>query len=159
MKFTLVALMVAGCNAVKMRDDCDGKWCNKGLPYDWDEKPLRAAEADYTAKTYAFNGANEANKVAQDITESCFATEEAVKKLDTKADIAKAEAAANFAATSYLDKQKFADAEAKYKEAVKNKETVLLARYTAIDNSTRMEFASRHKKYNLDDATADLSAP
>ena len=51
MKFTslaVAALFLANSSAVllqkKSKDDCDGKWCNKGLAYDLDEA---------TNKTYA----------------------------------------------------------------------------------------------------------
>merc|ERR1712238_443152 len=58
MKFTSVAiaaLLAVNTSAVVLEagDDCGGKWCNKGLAYDLDEKTLRKAEADNVAKTQA----------------------------------------------------------------------------------------------------------
>merc|ERR1712238_547443 len=55
MKFTSVAiaaLLAVNTSAVVLEagDDCGGKWCNKGLAYDLDEKTLRKAAA---AKTQA----------------------------------------------------------------------------------------------------------
>merc|ERR550514_1783898 len=53
MKFTSVAvaaLFLANSSAVLLqkqaKDDCGGKWCNKGLAYDLDEATLRKAEAN-----------------------------------------------------------------------------------------------------------------
>merc|ERR1719240_1184332 len=63
MKFTslaVAALFLANTSAVQLRDDCNGKWCNKGLAYDLDEATLRKAEADNAAKTHHFNGASAA---------------------------------------------------------------------------------------------------
>merc|ERR1712194_385072 len=51
MKFAVAALLFASASAVKLQDDCGGKWCNQGLPYDLDEGTLRKAEADNVAKT------------------------------------------------------------------------------------------------------------
>merc|ERR1712238_188141 len=53
MKFAVAALLFASASAVKLQDDCGGKWCNQGLPYDLDEGTLRKAEADNVAKTAA----------------------------------------------------------------------------------------------------------
>merc|ERR1719230_966557 len=67
MKFTSVAvaaLFLANTSAVLLRDDCKGKWCNKGLPYDLDVPTLNKAEADNVAKTQHFNGATKADAVA-----------------------------------------------------------------------------------------------
>merc|ERR1711998_719096 len=59
MKFTslaVAALFLANSSAVllqkKSKDDCDGKWCNKGLAYDLDVPTLNKADAD-KAKTDA----------------------------------------------------------------------------------------------------------
>merc|ERR1719515_450098 len=56
MKFTVAALLVASTSAVTLKDDCGGKWCNKGLAYDFDEPTRNAAHSDMVAKTQAFNG-------------------------------------------------------------------------------------------------------
>merc|ERR1719443_1671785 len=53
MKFTVAALLIASTNAVTLKDDCGGKWCNKGLAYDFDEPTRNAAHADMVAKTNA----------------------------------------------------------------------------------------------------------
>merc|ERR1712151_155747 len=73
MKFTslaVAALFLANSSAVLLqkqsKDDCDGKWCNKGLSYDLDEGTLRKAEADNVAKTQHFNGATVADNNAAD---------------------------------------------------------------------------------------------
>merc|ERR1719310_2598670 len=64
MKFTIAALLVASTSAVTLKDDCDGKWCNKGLAYDFDEPTRDKAHADMVAKTQAFNGATKAHNEA-----------------------------------------------------------------------------------------------
>merc|ERR1719240_1620791 len=73
MKFTslaVAALFLANSSAVLLqkqaKDDCGGKWCNKGLAYDLDEGTLRKAEADNAAKTQHFNGATVADNNAKD---------------------------------------------------------------------------------------------
>merc|ERR1719465_30616 len=79
MKFTVAALLVASTSAVTLKDDCGGKWCNKGLAYDFDEPTRNAAKADDVAKTHAVK-AKEASldahlkafddKVAKDLIEA-----------------------------------------------------------------------------------------
>merc|ERR1719465_108863 len=108
MKFTVAALLVASTSAVTLQDDCGGKWCNKGLAYDFDEPTRNAAKADDVAKTHAFNGATNAHEAA-------------TKAADNAAGAAKADAAAKFAATPYTDRPAFqaagaakADAAAKF---------------------------------------------
>merc|ERR1719232_1663008 len=64
MKFTVAALLIASTNAVTLKDDCGGKWCNKGLAYDFDEPTRNSAHADMVAKTHAFNGATKAHDEA-----------------------------------------------------------------------------------------------
>merc|ERR550514_2629871 len=56
MKFTslaVAALFLANTSAILLqkqaKDDCGGKWCNKGLAYDLDEATLRKAVADNNA--------------------------------------------------------------------------------------------------------------
>merc|ERR1719465_257858 len=49
MKFTIAALLVASTSDVTLQDDCGGKWCNKGLAYDFDEPTRNAANADDAA--------------------------------------------------------------------------------------------------------------
>merc|ERR1712127_1021289 len=61
MKFTVAALLIASTSAVQIQDDCNGKWCNKGLAYDFDEPTRNAAHADKVAKDHAFNGATKAH--------------------------------------------------------------------------------------------------
>merc|ERR1719240_1962128 len=56
MKFAIAALLLANTQAVKIGDDCGGKWCNKGLAYDYNEADLNKAKADNVAKTHHFNG-------------------------------------------------------------------------------------------------------
>merc|ERR1719465_219465 len=97
MKFTVAALLVASTSAVTLQDDCGGKWCNKGLAYDFDEPTRNAAKADDVAKTHAFNGATKAHNEA--------ASAQAAAN-------AQADAAAAFAGTSYKSHPDFEKAEA-----------------------------------------------
>merc|ERR1719224_370719 len=107
MKFTSVAvaaLFIAESQAVLLKDDCKGNWCNKGLPYDLDVPTLNKAEADNVAKTQHFNGATKADAVATATAAAAGA--------DAAAGAAKSDAAAAFAGTSYKDKPAFGAAEA-----------------------------------------------
>merc|ERR1712054_547992 len=106
MKFTslaVAALFLANSNAVLLqkqaKDDCGGKWCNKGLPYDLDVPTLNKAEADNVAKHQHFNGATVADNNAAAAHAASTASATA-----TAAAAAKTDAAAAFAGTSYLDR-------------------------------------------------------
>merc|ERR1719313_3039191 len=108
MKFTslaVAALFLANSSAVllqkKSKDDCDGKWCNKGLAYDLDEATLRKAEADNAAKTQHFNGATVANANAE------AAKAGATAAANAAAGKAKGDAAAAFAGADYKDRAGF----------------------------------------------------
>merc|ERR1719215_1488332 len=125
MKFTSVAvaaLFIAESQAVLLRDDCKGKWCNKGLPYDLDVPTLNKAEADNVAKTHAFNGATKADAGATAAASAAGADAAAKAAANAAAGAAKADAAAAFAGTSYKDKAAFAGTSYKDKAAVKAKE-------------------------------------
>merc|ERR1712227_875805 len=118
MKFTslaVAALFLANSSAVKLNDDCNGKWCNKGLAYDLDEATLRKAEADNAAKTQHFNGATVAANNAAAALGAATAT----------AGAAKADAAAAFAGADYKDRASFKAAEAANSAAVHAKEAAL----------------------------------
>merc|ERR1712227_1073332 len=104
MKFTslaVAALFLANSSAVLLqkqaKDDCGGKWCNKGLAYDLDEATLRKAEADNAAKTQHFNGATVANANAEAAKAGAGANAGATAGADAAAGAAKADAAAAFA--------------------------------------------------------------
>lgn len=69
MKFTslaVAALLVANTSAVALKasDDCDGKWCNKGLAYDYDKAPLTKAEGDFASKSFKHAGSDSSHKSA-----------------------------------------------------------------------------------------------
>merc|ERR1719213_289721 len=112
MKFTVAALLIASTSAVTLKDDCGGKWCNKGLAYDFDEPTRNAAHADMVAKTHAFNGATKAHNEAAAAQAAANAHEAATKAADDAAGAAKADAAAKFAVTPYTDRPAFQAAEA-----------------------------------------------
>merc|ERR1711935_780785 len=78
MKFAVAALLFASASAVKLQDDCGGKWCNQGLPYDLDEGTLRKAEADNVAKTDWY----EHTKLALEISQNAHAAATASSKAD-----------------------------------------------------------------------------
>merc|ERR1719215_1318439 len=107
MKFTSVAvaaLFIAESQAVLLRDDCKGKWCNKGLPYDLDVPTLNKAEADNVAKTHAFHGATKADAGAAAAAGAAGADAAAKAAANAAAGTAKADVAAALAGTSYKDK-------------------------------------------------------
>merc|ERR1719231_751417 len=99
MKFTSLAvatLFLATSSAVVLKDDCGGKWCNKGLAYDLDEGTLRKAEADNVAKTQHFNGAT----VAAGNAASTYAGATAAANAAAAAD-------ATFAGSDYKNRDQF----------------------------------------------------
>merc|ERR1719503_402289 len=150
MKFTSVAiaaLFLAESQAVLLKDDCKGKWCNKGLPYDLDVPTLNKAEADNVAKTHAFNGATKADAGAAAAAGAAGADA-----------AAKADAAAAFAGTSYKDKPAFAGAEAANAAAVKAKEAALDASLKADDAKVAADLVAARKARDLAAATAAKAA-
>merc|ERR1719313_1101300 len=158
MKFTVAALLVASTSAVTLKDDCGGKWCNKGLAYDFDEPTRNAAKADDVAKTHAFNGATKAHNEAAAPQAAANDKEAATKAADAAAGAAKAEAAAKFAATSYKDKAAFGAAEAANAAAVKAKEATLDAHHQAFDDKVAKDLIEARKQRDLDAATAAKNA-
>merc|ERR1719277_1760196 len=125
MKFTVAALLIASTSAVTLKDDCGGKWCNKGLAYDFDEPTRNKAHADMVAKTHAFNGATKAHNEAAAAQAAANDKEAATKAADAAAGAAKADAAAKFAATPYTKHPDSEEAEAANAAAVKAKEATL----------------------------------
>merc|ERR1711934_1013966 len=114
MKFTslaVAALFLANSSAVLLqkqaKDDCNGKWCNKGLAYDLDEGTLRKAEADNVAKTQHFNGATVADNNANAAKAAATASAGATAAADAAAGAAKSDAAAAFAGADYKDRASF----------------------------------------------------
>merc|ERR1719515_451963 len=153
MKFTSVAvaaLFLANTSAVLLRDDCKGKWCNKGLPYDLDVPTLNKAEADNVAKTQHFNGATKADAVASATA--------AASAADAAARAAKADAAAAFAGTSYKDAAAFKAAEAANAAAVKAKEASLDAKLKADDKKVADDLIAARKARDLAASTAAKAA-
>merc|ERR1719331_3615078 len=152
MKFTslaVAALFLANSSAVLLRDDCKGKWCNKGLPYDLDVPTLNKAEADNVAKTQHFNGATKADAVAT-ATAAAAGADAAAKGA--------ANAAAAFAGTSYKDKAAFPAAEAANAAAVKAKEAALDASLKADDKKVADDLIAARKARDLAASTAAKAA-
>merc|ERR1719331_1525466 len=143
MKFAIAALLLANTQAVKLQDDCGGKWCNKGLAYDYDEPTLKKAEADNVAKTHHFNGSTMSDTHAKEASAA-----------NAAAGTAKAAASAEFAGTSYKDKAAFAKAEAANKAAVKAKEAALDASLKADDSKVEADLISARKGRDLAASTA-----
>merc|ERR1719327_563252 len=149
MKFAIAALLLANTQAVTLKDDCVGKWCNKGLAYDLDEATLKKAEADNVAKTHHFNGSTLSDKHAKEAAAAAGAA---------AAGTAKSAAAAEFAGTSYKDKAAFAKAEAANKAAVKAKEAALDASLKAADAKVEADLISARKGRDLAASTAAKNA-
>merc|ERR1712167_117194 len=147
MKFTslaVAALFLANTSAVQLRDDCGGKWCNKGLAYDLDEGTLRKAEADNAAKTQHFNGAT-------------VAANNAKSALDAATSAAGAAAAA-YAGADYKDRASFRGAEAANGAAVHAKEAALDASLKANDDQVAKTLISARKDRDLAASTAAKAA-
>ena len=140
MKFTttsasiaaVLALFLANSQAVLLKDDCGGKWCNKGLAYDFDEATLRKAEADNVKKTHAFNGATKSYETASSAHSNSAAKAAATAAADAEAGTSRSGAASKFAGTNYKSSE-FSDAESKHAGAVKTKEATLDAALEAAD--------------------------
>merc|ERR1719329_1094994 len=138
MKFAIAALLLANTQAVTIGDDCGGKWCNKGLAYDYNEADLNKAKADNVAKNQHFAGSTISDTHAK----------------DAAAGAAKGAASAEFAGTSYKDKAAFAKAEAANKAAVKAKEAALDASLKADDSKVEADLISARKGRDLASSTA-----
>merc|ERR1711934_1214341 len=140
MKFTslaVAALFLANTSAVKLNDDCNGKWCNKGLAYDLDEATLRKAEADNAAKTQHFNGATTAAANAAAAMGAATSQAGATAAADAAAAADKAATAAAHAAADYKDRASFRGAEAAKDAAVHAKEAALDASLKAADDNLK----------------------
>ena len=160
MKFTIaVAALLATSSAVKLvkKDDCAGKWCNKGLPYDLDVPTLNKAEADNVAKTQHFNGATNAANAAADAKAAAEAHAAATASADAGAGAAKSAAAADFASTSYKSPD-FPAKEAANAAAVKTKEATLDASLKAEDDKVAKTLISARKDRDLAASTAAKAA-
>merc|ERR1719362_2579596 len=142
MKFTVAALLIASTSAVTLQDDYKGKWCNKGLAYDFDEPTRNAAYADKVAKDHAFNGATKAHNEAAASQAAANAAEAATAGADAAAGAAKAKAAAEFANGA----------------AVKAKEASLDAHFKAFDDKVAKDLIEARKQRDLDAATAAKAA-
>merc|ERR1712032_963153 len=145
--------MGANTQAVKLQDDCGGKWCNKGLAYDYDEPTLKKAEADNVSKTHHFNGSTMSDTHGEAAAAAGGAAA-AASAANAAAGTAKAAASAEFAGTSYKDKAAFAKAEAANKAAVKAKEAALDASLKADDSKVEADLISARKGRDLAASTA-----
>ena len=160
MKFTslaVAALFLANTSAVLLqkqaKDDCGGKWCNKGLPYDLDVPTLNKAEADNVAKGQAKNGATVADNNAAAAHAAATASATATAAADAAAGKAKADAAAAFAGADYKDRVSFTAAEAANAAAVKAKEASLDASLKAADDEVAKTLIHARKTRDLNAAT------
>merc|ERR1719460_834290 len=154
MKFAIAALLLANTQAVKIGDDCGGKWCNKGLAYDYNEADLNKAKADNVAKTHHFNGSTMSDTHAKEAAAAAGGAASAAAAANAAAGAAKGAASAEFAGTSYKDKAAFAKAEAANKAAVKAKEVALDASLKADDSKVEADLISARKGRDLAASTA-----
>merc|ERR1712078_882278 len=163
MKFTslaVAALFLANTSAIKLEDDCGGKWCNKGLAYDFDEPTLKKAQANADAKTQHFNGATVADNQA--IANHAAATSDLAAKAaaDAAAAKAKADAAAGLATatTKYTDRPAYEAAREANEAAVHAKEAALDAHLKAQDKEIENQLINARKDRDLAAATAAKNA-
>ena len=161
MKFlsiAVAALLLDSTSAIvlKGKDDCNGKWCNKGLSYDFDEKPLRAAESDNTRKTQSFEGAKRAHDLAKAEHEAAVAKAAATEAADTEAGAEKSKARADLTSTSHLDPS-YESNEKAYEKSVYKKWSTYDAKLKAKDNEVEKSHILNRKERDLDAATASKS--
>merc|ERR1719503_335272 len=149
MKFAVLAALFASSSAVKLQDDCGGKWCNQGLPYDLDEGTLRKAEDDNVKKTDWY----EHTKLALEIAQNAHAAATAASKAAT----AKSAAIADFSSTSYKDPV-FYDKEAANGAAVHAKEDSLDAKFKAEDDLVAKSLIMERRQRDFDGASAAKAA-
>merc|ERR1719329_728539 len=147
MKFAIAALLLANTQAVTIGDDCGGKWCNKGLAYDYNEADLNKAKADNVAKNQHFAGSTISDTHAKDAAAAAGAAASAAAAANAAAGAAKGAASAEFAGTSYKDK-------AANKAAVKAKEAALDASLKADDSKVEADLISARKGRDLASSTA-----
>merc|ERR1712167_289046 len=140
------------------KDDCDGKWCNKGLSYDLDEATLRKAEADNAKKTQHFNGATTANTNAEGAKAAAGAAADAAAAANAAAGTAKADAAGAFAGADYKDRAGFGAARGANEAAVHAKEAALDAKLKADDDQVAKTLISARKDRDLAASTAAKAA-
>merc|ERR1719213_535390 len=157
MKFAVLAALFASSSAVKLQDDCGGKWCNQGLPYDLDEGTLRKAEADNVAKTDWYEHTKLALEIAQNAHAASTAASKAATAADTAAGVAKTMARGDFQSTSYKDPV-FYDKEAANGAAVHAKEDSLDARYKAEDDLVAKTLIMERRQRDFDSASAAKAA-
>merc|ERR1712151_301352 len=149
MKFAVLAALFTSSSAVKLQDDCGGKWCNQGLPYNLDEGTLRKAESDNVAKTDWYEHTKLALEIAQNAHAAATAASKAATAADAAAGTAKTAAAADFSATSYKDPV-FYDKEAANGAAVHAKEDSLDAKYKAEDDLVAKNLIMQRRQRDFD---------
>merc|ERR1712161_50269 len=137
MKFAVAALLFASASAVKLQDDCGGKWCNQGLPYDLDEGTLRKAEADNVAKTDWYEHTKLALEIAQNAHAAPTAASKAAAAADSAAGTAKSAASADFASTSAAKASSDANLLANQKRVAFEKDQLLRGQ-----NQDRLKFVN-----------------
>ena len=160
MKFAsiaVVALFLANTSAIRLEDDCGGKWCNKGLPYDLDEKTLKDAQDDNAAKSMYLKAAKKAQEQAAKDQEDAKDKAESTSKADDKAKEAKSKLKAEVAGAT-LTSPAFNDAEVKYKESQKTKQATYDASLNAADAETAATHILNRKNRDLAAATAAKKA-
>merc|ERR1719443_197003 len=136
MKFTSVAvlaLFLANTSAVKLEDDCGGKWCNKGLSYDLDEATLRKAEADNVKKTHALNGATKSYETAKSEHAAAAAKASDTADADAAAGAAKVQARKDLLDTAHIDPS-YDSKEKKHEQSVYTKWATYDAKLKAADD-------------------------
>ena len=161
MKFlsiAVVALLLDSTSAVvlKGKDDCNGKWCNKGLSYDYDEKPLRAAESDNVRKTQSFDGAKKAHEQAKADYEAAVAKAAATEAADAEAGAEKSKARADLTSTSHLDSS-YDSKERAHEQSVYKKWATYDAKLKAKDNEIEKSHILNRKERDLEAATISKS--
>ena len=166
MKFTsaaIAALLVASSSAVllqkdaKAKDDCGGKWCNKGLAYDLDEATLRKAESDNVAKTQHYESAKLAKENAAADHKAAVATASSTAEAETAAASKKAETRQEVVGTPH-DDASYGDKEAKHEAAVSAHWSTLDADLKAKDDQKAKSLVLERKERDLAAATAAKEA-
>ena len=163
MRFTslaVLALFLADTSAVKLnkdaklKDDCGGKWCNKGLPYDLDVKPLEDAKAENAAAKQVLEAAKKADASATEALEAAKAKAKDTAN-EAKTATEKKKAAREGLQGAALDAGSEEDA---HNAAIKAKHEAMDERLKAKDAEVEADIIKQRKDRDLAAAKAAKAA-
>ena len=162
MKFTSVAVaaLLGTASAVKLNDACgkNDTWCNKGLPYDYDQPTLAAAQAENARTTQSYNAAKDALQVATLAHAAALAADNAATATDLSANQARSGAFATLEGSDYKDRSTYSGDEASWNGSLKAREGTWDAKLKADDNLVAKTLFMERKQQDFDAWAAKKAA-